>query len=337
MVFAKRELHVTALGNADGVLERLVLIREQASHLVLGFEVKFLAAEAHTVRVVHGLAHLDAHEHILRAGVLFFKVMRVIRHHERQTCFARKAQNLRVHGALLGKPVILKLQKEIALTENRGVFQGGGLCRLVIVVQDALRNTTRKARRQCDQPLVVRPQQLQIDTRTVIKALHIRLRDHVAEVMIARLVFAQEHQMIALAVECVDLVKARARRDIDLAADDGLDARRLCRLVKVDHAVHIAVVGDGDRRLSQLLHARDEVADAARAVEQAELGMNMEVDKSHGVLPYCVPASSTSLRIRWFMADLETGGSDCSASSASVASGFFSRSSAVRRSFSGSC
>ena len=59
--------------------------------------------------------------------------------------------------------------------------------------------------------------------------------------------------MVCLAVKRVHLVKARSGRDIDLAADDGLHARRLRRLVKVDCAVHHAVVGDGDRVLPQLL------------------------------------------------------------------------------------
>ena len=59
--------------------------------------------------------------------------------------------------------------------------------------------------------------------------------------------------MVRLPVERVHLVKTRPRRDIDLAADDGLHARRLRRLVKVNCAVHDAVVGDGNRVLPQLL------------------------------------------------------------------------------------
>ena len=81
--------------------------------------------------------------------------------------------------------------------------------------------------------------------------------------------------MVRLAVDRMHLVKTRARRNIDLAADDGLDACRLCCLVKVDHAVHDAVVSDGHSRLAQLLDAVHDAADAARAVKQAVLGMNM--------------------------------------------------------------
>ena len=87
--------------------------------------------------------------------------------------------------------------------------------------------------------------------------------------------------MIRLTVERVDLVKARARRDIDLAADDRLDVRRLCRPVEVDHAVHHAVVRDGDSVLPELFDARHDILDAARPVEQAVFRMDMQMDKTH--------------------------------------------------------
>ena len=90
--------------------------------------------------------------------------------------------------------------------------------------------------------------------------------------------------MIRLAVERVLLIKARARRDIDLAADDRLHARGFRRAVEVDHAVHVAVVGDGDGLLPDLLHARHDVADAARTVEQAVFGMHMQMHEAHSVL-----------------------------------------------------
>ena len=93
--------------------------------------------------------------------------------------------------------------------------------------------------------------------------------------------------MVRLPVERVHLVKTRPRRDIDLAADDGLHARRLRRLVKVDCAVHHAVVGDGDRVLPQLLDPVHEPRDAARAVKQAVLRMNMQMDKAHNLLLQC--------------------------------------------------
>ena len=74
-------------------------------------------------------------------------------------------------------------------------------------------------------------------------------------------------------------------RDVGLHAEDGLDPLPLAGLVKIDHAVHHAVVGDGQRILAERLGARDQLVDARRAVEQAVLRMHMQMDKrGHGQL-----------------------------------------------------
>ena len=75
------------------------------------------------------------------------------------------------------------------------------------------------------------------------------------------------------------LVMPRAARNIDLAADDGLDPGLFRRAVKINGAVHDAVVGQRDGALADLLHAVHHGADAARAVKQAVFGMKMKVCK----------------------------------------------------------
>ncbi|MPN04411.1 hypothetical protein SDC9_151649 [bioreactor metagenome] len=83
--------------------------------------------------------------------------------------------------------------------------------------------------------------------------------------------------MAALRIELVLLVKPgpSSGRDIDLAADDGLDARVLAGAVKVDHTVHDPVVRDGAGGLAHLLQDSRQLLNAARAVQQAELRMNV--------------------------------------------------------------
>ena len=99
-------------------------------------------------------------------------------------------------------------------------------------------------------------------------------------------------------VNAVHLVKAGARRDVDLTADNRMDARRLCRLVEVDHPVHDAVIRDGNRRLANLLDTLHQPLDPTGAVEQTVFGMQMQMDKSHSAPPYSSAASSQSLRRR---------------------------------------
>ena len=102
-----------------------------------------------------------------------------------------------------------------------------------------------------------------------------RHRNEIGEIAVALLIFAQQHQMAGLAVKLMLLVKARARSNVDLAADDRLDALGLASAVKVDRAVHHTVVGDGAGGLPHRLDELGKVADAARAVEQAVFGMNV--------------------------------------------------------------
>ena len=87
--------------------------------------------------------------------------------------------------------------------------------------------------------------------------------------------------MVVFVIDAVDPVRNGPGRHIDLAADDGLDARGLGGLVKIDAAVHNAVVRNGDGILSQLLDPVHELVDPAGAVQQAVFRMDMKVYKSH--------------------------------------------------------
>ena len=83
--------------------------------------------------------------------------------------------------------------------------------------------------------------------------------------------------MAALGVELMDLVEPGPAlgRHIDLAANDGLDALRLAGTVKVDGAVHDAVVRDGAGVLPHGLDDPRQVPDAAGAVQKAIFRMDM--------------------------------------------------------------
>ena len=65
--------------------------------------------------------------------------------------------------------------------------------------------------------------------------------------------------------------------EVDLAADDRLDAVLGARLVELDGAVHDAVVGQAERRLGELGGACGQRVDLARTVEQRVLGVDVEV------------------------------------------------------------
>ena len=58
-----------------------------------------------------------------------------------------------------------------------------------------------------------------------------------------------------------------------------LDARGLGRGVQLERAVHVAVVGDADRRLPVGRGGRDDLADPRRPVEHRVLGVEMQMDE----------------------------------------------------------
>ena len=126
------------------------------------------------------------------------------------------------------------------------------------------------------------PQQLLVDAGPDVKALGIGLGHHVTQIAVALLVTAEQDEVVGVLVPVVLLVEAGAGGHIDLAADDGLHAGRLGRLVKVHHAVHGPVVGDRHRLLTQRLDPLHEPGDAAGAVQQGIFRMYVEMDKGHG-------------------------------------------------------
>ena len=56
-------------------------------------------------------------------------------------------------------------------------------------------------------------------------------------------------------------------------------------IVEDDRREHVAVLGDGERRHLQLDRLVEQLVDAARAVEQRELGVQMKMDEFSTCLP----------------------------------------------------
>ena len=84
---------------------------------------------------------------------------------------------------------------------------------------------------------------------------------------------------MVVAVDLVYFIKTGAGGNVDLTADDRLDACFFRRLVKLHAPIHHPVVGAGNGSLSALLHPVHQLVDAAGTVQQAVLGMDMKMDK----------------------------------------------------------
>ena len=281
VVVAEFKVELTARGDFDGVFHGLGQRGEERAHFVLALEVELLRLKAQAVCLVHGVAGLDAQQHVLRRGILFFEIVRVVRHGEGDAGLAAQADQAVGGRVLLGDAVVLDLEIEVLLAEERAQVERARPRSLEVAADDRLRDLAGQTAREADQPLGVLVQQLPVDARLDIKALGEARGHEIAEIAVALFIPTQQNEVGIFVVGAVLLAVAAARRDIDLAADDGLDTRGLAGLIEGHRAVHDAVVGDGQRLLPELGSAFGHAVDPARAVEQGVFTVDMKVYKCH--------------------------------------------------------
>ena len=120
-------------------------------------------------------------------------------------------------------------------------------------------------------------QVLAVDARLVVVAIDVGVGDEAAQVPVADQVLSQQDQVEGLGVGLALLVGHRPAGDVGLDPDDRLDALGAGRLVEGDGAVQGAVVGDRHRVHAELGGRVHELRDPPETVEQAELGVDVEV------------------------------------------------------------
>ena len=80
------------------------------------------------------------------------------------------------------------------------------------------------------------------------------------------------------------MVAPVARRDVHLAAENRLDAARPRVIVEDHRREQVAVLGDRNRRHLQLDRLIEQLVDAAGAVEQRKLGVQVKMNEfSHAI------------------------------------------------------
>ena len=135
-------------------------------------------------------------------------------------------------------------------------------------------------------------QQLPVDSWLVVVTLEVGSRRQLDEVPVTlgRLgekceVVVQLLAAVAVAAGVVDAafpdgsLVAGVRRHVGLCADDGRYAALAALLVEVEDSVHVAVIGDRQRRLAVRLGRGHHVGDPRRAVEHRVFGMGVQMDE----------------------------------------------------------
>ena len=156
---------------------------------------------------------------------------------------------------------------------------------VVAVLEQVLRDLAGHAGARDDQPLVVLGQELAVHARLAVEALGVGEGGELDEVLVAREVAGEEDE-----VEVVLLARRSpgcgARRSPGATYASmpmiGLRPRLLRLLLELPRRVQVAVIGDREGRLLELLGPADQVVDPVRAVQQRVLGVAVEMDEGHG-------------------------------------------------------
>ena len=298
---AKIEFHLTAAGNLLRAVKGIRQLREQRAHLLLGLQIELIRSEFHGIRVIHRMVGLDAQKNLVHPAVLFFQVMTVVGHHQRDPRLPGETDQAAVHRLLLPQRVVLQLEEEVVLPENLPVAQGGLSGTVIIARRQAAGNFPRQTGRQGDQPLVILLQQLPVHPGLAVKSLGPGAGHHGDQVLVPRVVLAQQNQMAGVAVQFVHPVHTGAGCHIDFAPDHRMNPPFLGFFIKIHGAIHNAVVRDCHAVLSQFTHLVEQFSDAAGPIEQAVLGVHMQMGKAHGFSSSfpALSAISISRRRRW--------------------------------------
>ena len=215
----------------------------------------------------------------MRLRVVAVHVVEVVGRAQAQAEFFAEARQNTVDLGLPVDAMALHLEQEAVLAEDVAV-RGHRLARAVdVTVDDPARSLTLQAAGQGDQSGRMLGQDLLVDAGLVVHPLHLTDGAQAHEVEVAVVVGGKEREVIRVAVDAPLAHEPRARRHVDLAADDRLDPGVLASFVKVDRAIHHAVVGHPDRRHLELRRPRDHGRDATCPIEQRVLGVVVEVDE----------------------------------------------------------
>src|SRR3990170_2216494 len=290
MVHAELDLHVAPFRDRQRVRKGVGGgVPERPLEFFGRLDVELVRTEPHPGGIRDRLPRLQAEQDLLELVVPGIQVVAVVRRDQRGPGPARKGDEERVHLPLLGQAVVLDLEVESPVREDRSVlFQHLEGLRLALGPQRE-RDLALQARRGGDQPLRVSPQQFLVDPRLVVEPFRVREGGEPEEVPVPGLVFRQEDQVVGVLPGGSDFpFRAVARGDVDLRADDRLHAPLQRLLVELDRAHHPAVIGDGDGGHPEFLHPRDQGLELDRPVEEAVLRMEVEVDEifhSHSMVP----------------------------------------------------
>ena len=278
---AEVEGQVASLGDRQRVTARLGEVGEDARHLLGGLDVELLRREAEAARIVEIRAGLDTEERFVGPGVAGLEVVRVVRADDRRSDGGGDPERLGHDSRLLVEPVGLDLHEVVVLAEDLTIPAGGFSGPQGLAGAQESRDLGVQAPGEDEQPLGMLREELPIHPGFVVEPLQVRLRHELDEILIPCAVSYEDRQVVGTLVAAVlrAAFATASGRHVELAPEDRLDAGLLGCEVEIDRAEEVAMVGERDRREPELLRLRDELLELGRTVEQAVLGVDVQVDE----------------------------------------------------------
>ncbi|KAF5069815.1 hypothetical protein DSECCO2_228730 [anaerobic digester metagenome] len=186
---------LTLLGDLHRIFQRFGHMGKQLPHLLRTLEIELRRRILHPVRLIHGGRGLNAQEDIMAAMVIPGQIVHVVGSHQRDVQFAGQFDVQGIYLFLLGQAVVLQLQIE-AVPERIPVedCRGAGLLREAVI--QILLNLTAQAGRQGNQALAVTGQKGVVHPGLIVEAPDRGLTDNAHQILVARFVLDQKHQMM---------------------------------------------------------------------------------------------------------------------------------------------
>ena len=218
----------------------------------------------------------------MRLLILRIGIVDIVRRHKRYIQLLAQAQQRRVDCALRGNPMILQLEKIVALAKTIFVFERSLFCLLIQPFCEQSWHLARKACGECNNSLMELFKDFHVHTRLIIISFRKSLAHNFHQIGVALVILCQQHQMMIALLPAADfLVKTRIGRDINLTPENRLDAVCLRFFIEVNNAVHHAMVCDCRTVHAKLFDALDIFFNLVGAVKQTVLRMHMQMCKCH--------------------------------------------------------
>ena len=226
------------------------------------------------VRVGERVPGLDAEKRLVRARVFVPEVVDVAGGDERQAGRPRDLREGGVDPLLHLEAGVLDLQVDGLAPEDVDEARHLRLGLGSLPVLERLGDPAREAAGESDDPLPVRREQVPVDARLVVVALEEAGRGELDQVRVALVGLGQQRQVrVALPL------RQPVVGDVDLAAEQRLDALLARLAVELDRAGEAPVVRERHRRHLQLGRPSGQLGDPAGPVEDRVLRVDVEVDE----------------------------------------------------------